>query len=61
MVTKLRFFEESILVFDFWTFIFVQNRKPKTLLPTKKPRFLYILFLNLLKEIYQLKLLLRPF
>jgi hypothetical protein len=53
MVTKLRDFGKSILAFQKWTKINVQNRKPKILFPMKKSRFLYILFLNLLKELFQ--------
>jgi hypothetical protein len=61
MVTNLRDFEKSILAFQKWTKINVQNRKPKILFQTRFLPFLYILFLNLLKEIYQSKLLWLPF
>jgi hypothetical protein len=49
------------LAFQKWTKINVQNRKPKILFQTRFLPFLYILFLNLLKEIYQSKLLWLPF
>jgi hypothetical protein len=40
------------LDFQKWTKINVQKSKPKTLFPTNFLPFLYILFLNLLKEIF---------
>jgi hypothetical protein len=50
MVTKLLFFEKSVLGFQNWTKINVQKSKPKTLFPTDFLPFLYILSLKVLKE-----------
>ena len=58
---KFSVFGKSILGFQKWTKINVQNRKAKILLQTRKFQFLYILFLKVLKDFYQSKPLWLPF
>ena len=58
---KFSGFGKSILGFQKWTKINVQNRKAKILLQTRKFQFLYILFLKVLKDFYQSKPLWLPF
>ena len=58
---KFSCFGKSILGFQKWTKINVQNRKAKILFQTRKLQFLYILFLKVLKDFYQSKPLWLPF